>query len=75
MDTNQQKGCYEIVEHLIKRGTTSFAVLAGNQNYVVDELRYTGFATACTDNGMEIDQSLVFWNITEGKEFKTTLRC
>jgi DNA-binding LacI/PurR family transcriptional regulator len=74
VDTNQQKGCYEIVEYLIKRGTNSFAVLAGNQNYVVDELRYAGFATACADNGIEIDQNLVFWNIMEGNEFKTIVK-
>ncbi len=70
IDTNQKKGCCEITKHLINTGCKKIALLAGNKNFIVDQIRYEGFKRAFFENNLKISDELVFWDCMENKYFE-----
>ncbi|MHB8129876.1 MAG: LacI family DNA-binding transcriptional regulator [Mobilitalea sp.] len=60
IDSNHIAGCSELTSILLKSGCEHMALLAGNQNHIVNRNRYEGFMKAHRDLGKSVDDSMVF---------------
>jgi DNA-binding LacI/PurR family transcriptional regulator len=60
IDSNHIAGCSELTSILLKSGCEHMALLAGNQNHMVNRNRYEGFLKAHRDLNRNVDDSLVF---------------
>ncbi len=60
IDSNHTEGCCELTSILLKSGIKNIALLAGNQNHMVNRSRYAGFLKAYEDLGIEADDSIIF---------------
>lgn len=60
VDSNHTEGCCELTSILLKSGIERIALLAGNQNHIVNRSRYAGFLKAYEDLGKKVDESIVF---------------
>lgn len=63
IDSNHEAGCCELTSLVLKSGSEGVALLAGNQNHVVNRSRYHGYQKAFLETGIEIDNDLVFLNL------------
>lgn len=63
IDSNHEAGCCELTSLVLKSGSERVALLAGNQNHMVNRSRYNGYQKAFIETGMEIDNDLVFLNL------------
>ncbi len=60
IDSDHIAGCCELTSILLMSGCHSLALLAGNQNYMVNRNRYAGFVKAFRDLKVNMDESIVF---------------
>lgn len=60
IDSNHIAGCSELTSILLKSGCEHMALLAGNQNHIVNRNRYEGFLKAHRDLNLNVDESMVF---------------
>jgi DNA-binding LacI/PurR family transcriptional regulator len=60
IDNDHVTGCCELTSILLKSGCKSLALLAGNQSYIVNRNRYTGFLKAFQDLNISLNNSMVF---------------
>lgn len=60
VDSNHTAGCCELTSILLKSGIGRIALLAGNQNHIVNRSRYAGFLKAYDDLGRKADDSIIF---------------
>ncbi|HHU72594.1 MAG TPA: LacI family transcriptional regulator [Clostridiales bacterium] len=63
IDSNHEAGCCELTTLVLKSGCERVALLAGNQNHMVNRSRYRGYVKAFLDTGIEIDNNLVHLNL------------
>lgn len=60
IDSNHIAGCSELTSILLKSGCEHMALLAGNQNHIVNRNRYEGFLKAHRDLNKSVDDAMVF---------------
>jgi DNA-binding LacI/PurR family transcriptional regulator len=60
IDSNHTAGCCELTAILLKSGCNRIALLAGNQNFVVNRSRYEGYRKAFRDMEQDMDNEIVF---------------
>lgn len=60
VDSNHIAGCSELTSILLKSGCDRLALLAGNQNHIVNRNRYEGFMKAHRDLNINVEDSMVF---------------
>lgn len=63
IDSNHTAGCCELTSILLKSGCEHLALVAGNQNHMVNRNRYEGFLKAHQELGIPVDESVVFLNM------------
>lgn len=63
IDSDHITGCAELTSILLMSGSRSVALLAGNQEHVVNRMRYAGFIKAFNDRGEKPDNSLIYLNL------------
>jgi DNA-binding LacI/PurR family transcriptional regulator len=62
IDSNQKEGCRELTKHMLSGGCRKIVLLAGDKEHLVDAMRYEGYKEAFAEAGLQVDESLVFWN-------------
>lgn len=62
IDNNHVVACSELTSFLLISGNTSLALIAGNQNHIVNRNRYLGFMKAFADRDQQVDSNLIFLN-------------
>lgn len=60
IDSNHIAGCCELTSVLLRSGCERMALLAGNQNHIVNRNRYEGFLKAFRDLNRSADDNLIF---------------
>lgn len=60
VDSDHVAGCCELTSFLLISGCRSLALLAGNQNHIVNRNRYAGFVKAFQDLNVSMNESVVF---------------
>ena len=60
IDSNHVVGCCELTSILLLSGCKSLALLAGNQNHIVNRNRYEGYLKAFRDLNMNVDVNMIF---------------
>lgn len=60
VDSDHVAGCCELTSILLISGCRSLALLAGNQNHIVNRNRYAGFVKAFQDLNVNMNDSIVF---------------
>lgn len=60
IDSNHIAGCSELTSILLKSGCEHMALLAGNQNHMVNRNRYEGYLKAHRDLNRNVDEATVF---------------
>lgn len=60
IDSNHIAGCSELTSILIRSGYEHMALLAGNQNHMVNRNRYEGFLKAHRDLNLPVDETMIF---------------
>lgn len=60
IDSNHIAGCCELTSILLKSGCERIALLAGNQNHIVNRNRYEGFLKAFRDLNKSVDDNMIF---------------
>lgn len=63
IDCDHEAGCCELSTLVLKTGCERVALLAGNQNHMVNRSRYQGYKKAFLETDKEIDNELVFLNL------------
>ncbi|MDF2485824.1 MAG: transcriptional regulator, LacI family [Herbinix sp.] len=64
VDSNHIAGCCELTTILLRSGCEHMALLAGNQNHIVNRNRLEGFMKAHRDLNMAVDDSMIFRDMT-----------
>ena len=64
IDSNHIAGCCELTTILLRSGRERMALLAGNQNHIVNRNRLEGFVKAHRDLNRIVDDSLIFRGMT-----------
>lgn len=64
IDNNHLEGCFELTSILIKSGYSMMALLTGNQRHIVSVSRYKGFLKAFKENGLSVDESLIYTDMS-----------
>jgi DNA-binding LacI/PurR family transcriptional regulator len=64
IDSNHIAGCCELTTILLRSGCEHMALLAGNQNHIVNRNRLEGFLKAHRDLNMAVDDSMIFRDMT-----------
>ncbi len=64
IDSNHIAGCCELTTILLRSGSERMALLAGNQNHIVNRNRLEGFVKAHRDLNRIVDDSLIFRGMT-----------
>lgn len=64
IDSNHTAGCSELTSILLKSGCERMALLAGNQNHMVNRNRLEGFMKAHRDLNLIADESMIFRDMT-----------
>lgn len=64
IDSNHIAGCCELTSILLKSGCEHMALLAGNQNHIVNRNRLEGFLKAHRDLNMVVEDSMIFRDMT-----------
>ena len=64
IDSNHIAGCCELTTILLRSGCERMALLAGNQNHIVNRNRLEGFIKAHRDLNRIVDDSLIFRDMT-----------
>lgn len=60
IDVDQQGGCRELTNQLLKKGVRRIALFYANRTHVVTQSRLKGFLQAYEDNGLDFDQRMLF---------------
>lgn len=60
IDVDQQGGCRELTNQLLKNGVRRIALFYANRTHVVTQSRLKGFLQAYEDNGLDFDQRMLF---------------
>lgn len=60
IDSDHITGCSELSSYLLKSGNSTLALVAGNQNHIVNRNRYDGFLKAHEENSVKPDTGLIF---------------
>jgi DNA-binding LacI/PurR family transcriptional regulator len=60
VDVDQQRGCRELTDHLLKSGVRRIALFCSNLKHIVAQTRLKGFLQAFDDNGLDFDRRLLF---------------
>lgn len=63
IDSDHEAGCCELTALSLKNGCKRVALLAGNQNHMVNRSRYQGYRKAFLETNREINNELVFLNL------------
>lgn len=63
IDSDHEAGCCELTTFVLKTGCERVALLAGNQNHMVNRSRYQGYKKAFLETDKEINNDLVFLNL------------
>lgn len=61
VDNDNFRAAYELTDHIIKRGSKTLSMIAGDKNLVVSKERLDGYKKAVRDNGLEVDEDLIFY--------------
>lgn len=64
IDSNHIAGCSELTSILLRSGNEHMALILGNQNHRVNRNRLEGFLKAHRDLGVNVDESLIFKDMT-----------
>lgn len=67
IDNDNSGGSRQMTDTLLKKGVKKPALFGGPKEHMVTTQRLQGFMQAVSDNGMEVDDSLIFMN-TQGDD-------
>lgn len=59
IESDEQRGAYEMVEHLIKQGHRRIMHVAGPEGRIGADRRITGYKAALKDNGLRFEKALL----------------
>jgi DNA-binding LacI/PurR family transcriptional regulator len=60
VDVDQQRGCRDLTNHLLKSGVRRIALFCSNLKHIVARKRLKGFFQAYDDNGLDFDRRFLF---------------
>ena len=60
IDNNHKEACEKLISLLLADGVGSIAMIAGDRSHMVNSYRCEGYYNALRNNGIEVDQELVF---------------
>lgn len=64
IDHDHRSACRELTSILLTRGVRKMALIGGNKGLVVTGKRLQGYREACFEQGIAIDNSMVFMDVT-----------
>ena len=62
VDYNHMEACQNLVSILLMEGVKGIAIVAGDSRQMVNQYRCKGFFSALSNNGIDIEQNLVFYD-------------
>ncbi len=62
IDSDQKDACCQLTANMLRQSRGGVALMAGPKEMDVERLRYEGYARAFELAGLDVDDSLVFWN-------------
>lgn len=63
VDNDHRAACRELTSILLMKRMKKIALIGGNEEHVVTQSRLMGFKDAFADNGLAVDESLIYMNL------------
>jgi DNA-binding LacI/PurR family transcriptional regulator len=63
IDNDNLSACKELTSILLAKGLKKLALIGGSKNHIITRTRYSGYADAFEEAGLEVDESLVYLNV------------
>ncbi|MCH4192013.1 MAG: LacI family transcriptional regulator [Butyrivibrio sp.] len=60
VDVDQQNGCRELTNILLRKGLRKIALFCADATHIVTQSRYRGFLEACQENDLAVNKKYVF---------------
>ena len=67
VDNDHRSACRELTQVLLWKKLTRIAVVGGNMKYIVNQNRLAGYRDACDEQGVPIDESLIFLDLEDDR--------
>lgn len=68
IDSDNKSACYALTRSLIETGVKKIGLLLGNQAYVVNQNRFTGFKDAMIENHLSVEASNVIFDLNDNAD-------